>query len=125
MRFIQNLLLTLALFFGLSANTYGYDFNHHNNAPSTVSITMLPPEASTTLSLIHSGGPFPYPRDGIVFQNREHLLPIHPKGYYHEYTVTTPGASNRGTRRIVSGSIEKMEYYYTQDHYQSFKRITQ
>jgi ribonuclease T1 len=122
MRFIQNLLLTLALFFGLTGSSYGYDFNHNNNAPSTVSITMLPPEAKTTLSLIQRGGPFPYPRDGIVFQNREHLLPIYPKGYYHEYTVTTPGASNRGTRRIISGSVG--EYYYTQDHYQSFQRIT-
>jgi ribonuclease T1 len=123
MRRIQNLFLTLALLLGITTTSYGYDFTHHTNTHSTVSVSMLPPEAQTTLSLIQRGGPFPYPRDGIVFQNREHILPPHPKGYYHEYTVTTPGASNRGTRRIISGNVG--EYYYTQDHYQSFQRITQ
>lgn len=81
----------------------------------------LPPEAHTTLDLIHRGGPFPYDRDGITFQNRERLLPIHPRGYYREYTVPTPGLSHRGARRIVMG--DGGEFYYTADHYESFHRI--
>ncbi|MCU1367969.1 MAG: Guanyl-specific ribonuclease Sa, partial [Ilumatobacteraceae bacterium] len=51
----------------------------------------LPPEAIATISLIERGGPYPYARDGIVFMNRERLLPQHPNGYWHEYTVPTPG----------------------------------
>lgn len=81
----------------------------------------LPDEANDTLSAIASGGPFPYPRDGSVFGNREGLLPEHPRGYYHEYTVRTPGESGRGARRIVAG--KDGEYYYTADHYVSFRRV--
>jgi guanyl-specific ribonuclease Sa len=86
-----------------------------------VSIEKLPPEAKRTLDLIKKGGPFPYDRDGIVFRNREKILPVAPTGYYREYTVPTPGIRNRGARRIVTG--QKREAYYTQDHYQSFYRI--
>ncbi|MEU5978980.1 ribonuclease domain-containing protein [Streptomyces sp. NPDC047315] len=82
----------------------------------------LPPEAHTTLRLIESDGPFPYPQDGGVFQNREGLLPQQPSAYYHEYTVKTPGASNRGTRRIVTGE-QHQEDYYTRDHYASFDLV--
>jgi ribonuclease T1 len=82
----------------------------------------LPPEAITTIDLIEKGGPFPYDRDGIVFQNREHLLPQHPSGYWHEYTVPTPGESDRGARRIIHGAGG--EFYYTEDHYASFRRVT-
>jgi len=86
-----------------------------------VSVEKLPPEAKRTLDLIKKGGPFPYDRDGIVFRNREKILPLAPTGYYREYTVPTPGIRNRGARRIVTG--QKREAYYTQDHYQSFYRI--
>jgi len=86
-----------------------------------VSLGQLPGEARETLALIRAGGPFPYPRDGAVFGNREGLLPKHSRGYYREYTVRTPGARDRGARRIVAGSGG--EYYYTDDHYRSFRRI--
>ncbi len=81
----------------------------------------LPPEARVTLRLIAAGGPFPYKRDGVVFGNREHRLPERPRGYYHEYTVPTPGARDRGARRIIAGASR--EYFYTDDHYRSFRRI--
>ncbi|AWI79787.1 MAG: ribonuclease [Betaproteobacteria bacterium HGW-Betaproteobacteria-13] len=83
----------------------------------------LPPEAITTLSLIQNGGPFPYRKDGTVFQNRERLLPDRPRGYYREYTVPTPGARDRGARRIVTGGKPPEVFYYTADHYRSFRRI--
>ncbi|HEY1287298.1 MAG TPA: ribonuclease domain-containing protein [Burkholderiales bacterium] len=81
----------------------------------------LPPEARATLDLIRSGGPFPYTQDGRVFSNREKLLPPRSRGYYREYTVRTPGARDRGARRIVAGGGG--EYYYSGDHYRSFSRI--
>ena len=83
----------------------------------------LPPEAIATLQAIERGGPFPYDRDGTVFQNRERLLPDQPRGYYREYTVDTPGASDRGARRIVTGGNPPEVAYYTGDHYRSFRRI--
>lgn len=87
-----------------------------------VSPANLPPEARDTLALIDKGGPFPYPdHDGVVFSNAEGILPRQKSGYYHEYTVPTPGAPTRGARRIVTGSGR--EFYYTGDHYQSFQRI--
>ncbi|MBD8869193.1 ribonuclease [Nocardioides sp. MJB4] len=86
-----------------------------------VSVTALPAEASRTLSLIDAGGPFPYDRDGLVFFNREGILPPRDSGYYREYTVPTPGASDRGARRIVAG--RSTEFYWTADHYASFVRI--
>ncbi|MEU8569790.1 ribonuclease [Streptomyces pathocidini] len=82
----------------------------------------LPPEAHETLDLIESGGPYPYPQDGTVFQNREGLLPQQSSGYYHEYTVETPGSDDRGARRIVTGE-EVEEDYYTSDHYASFDLV--
>jgi ribonuclease T1 len=87
----------------------------------SVLVVELPPEALDTIALIDSGGPFPYARDGIVFQNREGLLPEAPPGYYQEYTVPTPGEADRGARRIVTGACG--EQYYTDDHYQSFRII--
>ena len=89
----------------------------------SVSATQLPAEARQTLRLIDAGGPFPYKRDGIRFQNRERRLPAAPKGYYREYTVPTRGLSHRGPRRIVTGSNPPVVFYYTADHYQSFQRI--
>ncbi|WP_371929857.1 ribonuclease domain-containing protein [Uliginosibacterium sp. 31-16] len=87
----------------------------------SVSLHSLPPEARATLALIQRGGPFPYQRDGVVFQNRERRLPRQARGYYREYTVPTPGAQDRGARRIIAG--EAHEYYYTANHYRSFQRI--
>jgi predicted Zn-dependent protease len=81
----------------------------------------LPPEALETLKLIEADGPFPYPRDGLEFQNREGALPEKPAGYYREYTVETPGAKNRGARRIITG--QGGERYFTEDHYETFLRI--
>jgi guanyl-specific ribonuclease Sa len=89
---------------------------------SHTTLSALPPEATTTYNLIQQGGPFPYPKnDGVVFDNREGVLPACASGYYHEYTVPTPGSSTRGTRRIVTGSAG--EYFYTGDHYATFKVI--
>lgn len=90
-----------------------------------VRIADLPPEARDVLKRIHAGGPFPHDRDGVVFGNRERLLPAHPRGYYHEYTVRTPGERSRGARRIVCGGPKTAPAacYYTNDHYQSFRRI--
>jgi guanyl-specific ribonuclease Sa len=120
-------LLFAALFFSLVF--FGNVFYSVEASPSealitqipVISVEKLPPEAKKTLDLIKKGGPFPYDRDGIVFRNREKILPIAPIGYYREYTVPTPGVRNRGARRIVTG--QKREAYYTQDHYQSFYRI--
>ena len=84
----------------------------------------LPPQVAETVHRIESGGPFPYPRnDGVVFGNYEGRLPQHERGYYHEYTVPTPGLSHRGTRRVVTGGTpltDPPEFYYTGDHYESF-----
>jgi ribonuclease T1 len=87
----------------------------------TIAYADLPPEAHDTIALIEQGGPFPFRRDGITFQNRERLLPRHPEGYYREYTVITPGEDDRGARRTVTG--EAGELYYTDDHYDSFREI--
>ncbi|GHB17393.1 hypothetical protein GCM10010377_04090 [Streptomyces viridiviolaceus] len=82
----------------------------------------LPSQAHDTLDLIEQGGPFPYEQDGTVFQNREGILPSRSTGYYHEYTVITPGSSTRGARRIVTGE-QYQEDYYTADHYASFDLV--
>ncbi|GAA1907955.1 ribonuclease domain-containing protein [Streptantibioticus ferralitis] len=88
----------------------------------TIAASQLPPEARHTLQLIAAGGPFPYPKDGVVFGKYENVLPRERRGYYHEYTVPTPGARDRGARRIVTGSGH--ETYYTDDHYRTFKAVT-
>lgn len=103
------------------APTYG-------SPPMVVVLAELPPEAQGTLRKIHSGGPFPYRKDGIEFGNRERLLPKYPRGYYREYTVPTPGSRDRGARRIVCGGdspVAPDECYYTDDHYASFRLIAQ
>ena len=86
-----------------------------------IAVAELPSEARDTLRAIKQGGPFAYQRDGAVFKNYERVLPKRARGYYHEYTVKTPGARNRGARRIVCGPLP--ECYYTADHYQTFKSI--
>lgn len=90
-----------------------------------IGISSLPKEGQATLLLIKQGGPFPYEKDGKVFGNYEVRLPKKQRGYYHEYTVKTPRARNRGARRIIAGghAMTSGEYYYTDDHYETFKRI--
>jgi ribonuclease T1 len=86
-----------------------------------VALTDLPPEVAMTLDAIEAGPPYPYDGDGATFENREGLLPDEESGYYQEFTVTTPGATDRGARRVVWGLED--EFYYTDDHYESFSRI--
>lgn len=90
---------------------------------NSLSVGELPPEAQQTLAAIRQGGPFAYDRDGVVFGNFEQRLPHEPRTYYHEYTVKTPGARNRGARRIIAGGNPPRVFFYTDDHYQSFRRI--
>jgi ribonuclease T1 len=90
-------------------------------ATQEISAAELPPQARATVELIRKGGPYPYERDGLVFGNFEKRLPLRERGYYREYTVRTPGASGRGARRIVAGNGG--ELYYTEDHYETFRRI--
>lgn len=95
-------------------------------SPGSVELTSLPAEAGATYRLILAGGPFPHDKDGVVFGNREQLLPAQKRGYYHEYTVPTPGAHNRGARRIVCGGVppeRPQACFYTGDHYASFRLI--
>jgi len=98
-----------------------------SDAGSEIRIDALPAEAREALERIRTGGPLPYERDGVVFGNRERLLPERPRGYYHEYTVKTPGVRTRGARRIICGGAiaSTSECYYSDDHYRSFKRIRQ
>ena len=84
----------------------------------------LPDEGKSTLQRILRGGPFPFDRDGVVFGNFEQRLPKKPRGYYHEYTVATPGLNHRGARRIISGGNPPIVFYYTDDHYRSFRQIS-
>ena len=90
-----------------------------------IALAQLPRQGRITYALIHQGGPFPYDKDGTVFGNRERLLPAQKRGYYREYTVGTPGARNRGARRIVCGGkpVTPSVCYYTGDHYNSFRQI--
>jgi ribonuclease T1 len=111
---------------GIGAGTAGADA--HAVSVQTVALSALPAEAQRTARLIRSGGPFPYAKDGIVFGNRERLLPRKARGHYREYTVKTPGARDRGARRIICGGARPTEpeaCYYTADHYASFARIVQ
>ena len=91
----------------------------------TITVGELPAQGAKIYQLIRQGGPFPHEKDGVVFGNRERLLPGKKRGYYREYTVDTPGASNRGTKRIVCGGQPKTpdNCYYTADHYASFRKI--
>lgn len=107
---------------GSSAGASSGDGSDTGNGLGAVTLAHLPAQARTTLERIDAGGPFPYSRDGVVFSNREGLLPKHPRGWYHEYTVTTPGESDRGARRLIQGRDGTI--YYTGDHYKSFRRVT-
>ena len=122
-RLLRPLFLLLALLPLLSAcSEHHRDPAPRQRAPQADS-QGLPPEALETLSLIRRGGPFPYRKDGSTFHNREKRLPLKGRGYYREYTVPTPGERTRGARRIVTGGKPPTVYYYTADHYRSFRRI--
>jgi ribonuclease T1 len=96
-------------------------------ALAEIHASALPPEARDVLGRIHRGGPFAYDRDGVAFGNREALLPSRPPGYYREYTVSTPGVTTRGGRRIVCGGSRAAPEacFYSDDHYRSFRRINE
>lgn len=119
------LLIALFAVFGLTTPSYAATSAlapcGDTSGFDVVPLSSLPPEAEDTEELIDAGGPFPYPQDGTVFQNREGLLPDCDTGYYHEYTVETPGSPDRGARRIVTGDAG--EHFYTGDHYASFDLI--
>jgi ribonuclease T1 len=95
------------------------------DSDATISVANLPRQGAQTYALIFQGGPFEYEKDGVVFGNRERILPAQKRGYYHEYTVKTPGSRNRGARRIVCGGQPTTPdtCYYTADHYASFRKI--
>ncbi|HEY1997689.1 ribonuclease [Paraburkholderia sp.] len=135
-KWLRSGVLIGALAFGLFGNVvsgsafardYSASGNGGNQVQGTIAVAQLPREAVNTLNLIAAGGPYPYEKDGIVFGNRERLLPPHRRGYYHEYTVPTPHAYNRGARRIVCGGPLRRtdNCYYTDDHYSSFNRIVE
>jgi ribonuclease T1 len=127
---VRRLLLALGLIVA-AANFAAPAEARRSPAPPSVAAADLPAEARLTLALIKRGGPFPYKRDGVVFGNYEKRLPLQRRGYYREYTVPTPGAGNRGARRIIAGEghggdvRSSGEYYYSDDHYRSFRRISE
>jgi len=97
-------------------------------AVGTIAAAQLPPQGRDMMTLIYQGGPFRHDKDGVVFGNRERLLPANHRGYYREYTVRTPNERSRGARRIVCGGLKPAApdaCYYTDDHYASFRRIVQ
>lgn len=121
--------LALAVLIGVAAGAGPAWARESGKNSAEIAVAELPPEARDTLSLIGRGGPFRYRQDGSVFGNRERRLPAKERGYYREYTVPTPGAKDRGARRIVTGSgpgddvRTSGDYYYSDDHYNSFRRI--
>ena len=108
----------------------GHPFSSGSGGPpasSSCAITGLPPQTETTVQEIEAGPPYPYAQDGVTFDNREHLLPKGPLGYYREFTVTTPGSADRGTRRVIAAggtSTAPTALYYTGNHYASFCHVT-
>ena len=97
-------------------------------AQTSIALSALPPQGQDIYQRIRQGGPFTFEKDGVVFGNRERLLPTNKRGYYREYTVRTPGARNRGARRIVCGGLKPRTpdaCYYTSDHYASFREIVE
>ena len=124
MRAVRTKRLWLYLLVALTLQSFVTDCvarDTSQNRIRDVKLADLPEEARETVALIKKGGPFPYNKDGAVFGNFERRLPVKQRGYYHEYTVPTPRSRDRGARRIVTGRGE--EYYYSDDHYKSFRRI--
>jgi ribonuclease T1 len=127
-RFEMRVTLLLAIVVALATTAFGdiaLARPRANAVAEVVALDELPSEARAVYSRIRAGGPFRYDRDGVVFGNRERILPARPRGYYHEYTVPTPGARTRGAQRIVCGgpSTAPEMCFYTDDHYRSFRRI--
>ena len=123
-RGLLKLVLTSVLL-ALSLMNQGTHAKEFNSFAATVSFGQLPPQGVETYQLIRQGGPFPFEKDGVIFGNRERLLPMQKRGYYREYTVKTPRSRGRGTRRIVCGgqATAPDACYYTADHYASFRKI--
>ena len=126
--FVAAVLLATSAFGLVAVPAQARPAAHEGGNAAVVALTALPAEAQRTETLIRRGGPFAHAKDGAVFVNRERRLPRENRGYYREYTVKTPGAADRGARRIVCGGRDKLApdaCYYTADHYTSFKRIVQ
>lgn len=117
--YIWSCLILLGVTVQFVAPLLGGQARPHN--VGTVDIAELPREARQTIALIKKGGPFPYKKDGAVFGNFERGLPLHERGYYKEFTVRNPAARDRGERRIILG--KGGELYYTDDHYETFRRV--
>jgi guanyl-specific ribonuclease Sa len=116
------LLVTLFVgWLGSQGNLKGLLASFSGQGHALQSAAPIQGEIDKTLALIKQGGPFPHNQDGTVFQNRERQLPAQPRGYYREYTVRTPGLSNRGPRRIITGGNPPVIFYYSEDHYRSFR----
>jgi ribonuclease T1 len=117
---LKNCLFGIAVLL-LSCNVFARTLGYLD----VIAVSDLPKQAQVTLLLIKRGGPFPYAQDGAIFGNYEGVLPKQKRGYYHEFTVKTPGVRNRGARRIIVGGepVMSREYYYTDNHYATFKRI--
>ena len=114
-------ILVFAATFAYSPGLQVFGRTTVGSSDEAITVAALPREAREILQAIKRGGPFESSRDGATFGNYERLLPVRGRGYYREYTVPTPGATNRGARRIIAGNDG--EYYYTDDHYRSFKRV--
>jgi guanyl-specific ribonuclease Sa len=116
------LVAALAIGYGVRALDGNGSHSSTHSTAQAVALSALPPQAARTVQLIEQDGPYPYPRnDGVVFHNLEHRLPAEPDGYYHEFTVPTPGMSTRGARRLITG--ENGEFWYTSNHYDTFERV--
>ncbi len=122
LRFVVAGLLLGAVFANAGVQTRG---SAPNGTFTAISVTDLPRQGAQSYELIYRGGPFPHEKDGLVFANRERLLPAHNRGYYREYTVVTPGSRDRGARRIVCGGPARAPdiCFYSADHYASFRKI--
>jgi len=89
---------------GMGSVLYAIDYTH------------LPPEGIRTIQLIVQGGPFPFPsKDGSKFGNKFGDLPAYSQDYL-EFTVPTPGATDRGGRRIVARRSGVL--FFTACHYE-------
>jgi ribonuclease T1 len=123
---LTSVLLAVAMTCSL-AQARSHADRHAEARPAAIKVAELPRQGRETYELIRQGGPFPYDKDGAVFGNRERMLPAERRGFYREYTVTTPGSRDRGARRIVCGGPARAPHacYYTADHYASFRKIVE
>ncbi|MEO8849503.1 MAG: ribonuclease domain-containing protein [Casimicrobiaceae bacterium] len=124
-RFATEFAASIALAAACLLQPVGVHARDPHDTTAEVALSKLPQEARDVLAQIRAGAPMRYQRDGVIFGNREHLLPAAAHGYYHEYTVRTPGARDRGARRIVCGGAQAhpLDCFYSDDHYASFRRV--